>query len=214
MGVSESGGVEGTPERIAEIRRRLTQIGAFPWRIEHGTANGWDVFAASGGSVCIEAWHGALEHERYKVRFKAEGDLVANAPADLAFLLAQVDASAARIAQLESDKTWLRAQRDVAEEKLKAVEGLLKAKYLNAACAADGCQWLKAEAQVEALTEHVIALHAELTEATERFKCLLVRGDLDVPDAAVTKKRVKAWQRVLDEALALASPPRAAGDSE
>ena len=58
--------------------------------------------------------------------------------------------------QCESDKNWLRAQRDVAEEKLaegrrlfdaerqRMANNLLDAKYLNPECAESGCQFIRA----------------------------------------------------------------------
>jgi hypothetical protein len=95
-------------ERIAEIRERLAAATAGPWAYERA----WDAFrtvADCGHLNCVNVLTAAQPFKSLDSLDRMEAanaSLIANAPSDLAFLLAQLDAAQAETKGLTDAVRW------------------------------------------------------------------------------------------------------------
>lgn len=110
-------------ERLKAIEERLNAASPGPWEHEPGDSS---IEAASGGTVCCIQHHGSIHTflstgEEYS---HADGEFIANAPKDISFLLACVDALGKETSAIHELITACRKLREAHDERWERTKKL------------------------------------------------------------------------------------------
>lgn len=126
-----------TDAELAEIRERWAKATPGPWERDYGGTMGHIKSTTKAGTVATptvcryDIWHpfGIEDHDGlYPItQQEADGDAIANAPTDIAKLLARVDAAEAKVADQRREIAQLRSGKGHAEQELN----VMRAREMN-----------------------------------------------------------------------------------